>query len=91
MNSNGKQNKKEETINVFGYISLFFSTRFHDSEEVVDDDDAVGNEEGEELSAYEQLRATNIKERERNGESWYSSSQPSQERVGKLWLIESYL
>ena len=44
MNSNGKQNKKEETINVFGYISLFFSTRFHDSEEVVDDDYAVGNE-----------------------------------------------
>ena len=42
-----------------------FSTRFHDSEEVVDDDDAVGNEESEELSAYQQLRATNIKERER--------------------------
>ena len=59
MNSNGKQNKKEETINVFGYISMFFSTRFHDSEEVVDD--AVGKEEGEELSAYEQLsRARNI-------------------------------
>ena len=55
MNSNGKQNNKEATINVFGYILMFFSTRFHDSEEVVDDDDAVGNEEGEELSAYEQL------------------------------------
>ena len=69
MNSNGKQNNKEATINVFGYILIFFSTRFHDSEEVVDDDDAVGNEEGEELSAYEQLRATNIKEREREMEN----------------------
>ena len=69
MNSNGKQNNKEATINGFGYILMFVSTRFHDSEEVVDDDDAVGNEEGEELSAYEQLRATNIKEREREMEN----------------------